>query len=121
MRQDVELIRPEAQHIPELGRICYEAFRHVSEGHGFEPDFPDAETAAKVISLILSLPGSFGVAARIDSRLAGSNFMLLTDGVAGVGPIPVDPACHGRGIGRRLMQAALDYAREHGFERVRLL
>ena len=121
MRQDVELIRPEAQHIPELGRICYEAFRHVSEGHGFEPDFPDAETAAKVISLILSLLGSFGVAARIDSRLAGSNFMLLTDGVAGVGPITVDPACHGRGIGRRLMQAALDYAREHGFEQVRLL
>jgi GNAT superfamily N-acetyltransferase len=71
--------------------------------------------------LILGLPGSFKVAARVDGRLVGSNFMLLSDGVAGVGPITVDPADHGRGIGRRLMQAALDYAAQHGYERVRLL
>jgi GNAT superfamily N-acetyltransferase len=118
---ELELVRPGPQDVSELGRICFEAFRHVSEGHGFERDFPDAETAAKVIGLILGLPGSFGVAARNDGRLVGSNFMLLTDGVAGLGPITVDPAYHGRGIGRRLMESALDYARQHGFERVRLL
>jgi hypothetical protein len=26
MRQDVELIRPEPQHVPELGRICYSPY-----------------------------------------------------------------------------------------------
>ena len=107
--------------MPELGRICFEAFRYISDGHGFERDFPDAQTAAKVIGLILSLPGSFGVAARNGGRFVGSNFMLLTDGVAGLGPITVEPAFHGRGIGRRLMESALDYARQHGFERVRLM
>jgi ribosomal protein S18 acetylase RimI-like enzyme len=119
--QDVELFTPGLQHTTELGRICFEAFRQVSEGHGFERDFPDAETAAKVIGLIQSLPSNFQVAARVGGRLAGSNFLLLPDRVAGLGPITVDPAFHGRGIGRRLMLAALDYAAQHGFKQVRLL
>jgi GNAT superfamily N-acetyltransferase len=119
--QDVELFTPGPQHAAELGRICFEAFRQVSEGHGFERDFPDAETAAKVISLIQSFPGNFQVAGRVDGRLAGSNFMVLSDDVAGLGPITADPAFQGRGLGRRLMQAALDYATERGFRQVRLL
>ena len=119
--QDIELFTPGLEHTAELGRICFEAFRQVSEGHGFERDFPDAETAANVNGLIQGLPGSFQVAARVDGRLAGSNFLLHSDGVAGLGPITVDPACHGRGIGRRLMQAALDHAARHGVQQVRLL
>ena len=119
--QDVELLEPTAQDVPELGRICYAAFRHISERHGFAPDFPDPETAAKVVGFIMGLPGSFKIAARINGRLVGSNFLLLTDEVAGVGPITVDPDYQSRGVGRRLMVASLDYARQHGFERVRLL
>jgi GNAT superfamily N-acetyltransferase len=119
--QDVELFTPGLRDTAELGRICFEAFRQVSEGHGFERDFPDAETAAKAIGLIQSLPGCFQIAARVDGRLAGSNFLLRTDGVAGLGPITVDPAFHGRGIGRRLMKAALDHAAQHGVQQVRLL
>ncbi len=118
---EIELFTPTVQDTPALGRICFEAFRTVSEGHGFERPFPDPGTAARVLQLALGLPGAFGVAARVDGRLAGSNFLILTDGVAGVGPITVDPALQSRGVGRRLMQAALDYCAQRGTERVRLL
>ena len=35
----IELRRPQPEHITELGRICYEAFRDIAESHGFPPDF----------------------------------------------------------------------------------
>lgn len=119
--KDIELSRPSAHDAPELGRVCFEAFRSVSEGHGFERPFPDPETAARVLDLVMSLPGSFGVAARMNGRLVGSNFLLQTDGVAGVGPITVDPTLQGRGVGRRLMLAVLDYAAQRGVAQVRLM
>lgn len=117
----IDLFTPDSSHAPELGRICFEAFRQISTAHGFEMDFPDAPIAAQVIRLVQSLPASFQVAARLDGHLAGSNFMILTDSVAGVGPISVAPALQGHGIGRRLMQAALDYAALHGYQQIRLL
>jgi GNAT superfamily N-acetyltransferase len=117
----IELVTPEPAHVPELGRICFEAFRTIHDRHNFPRDFPDLETAVKVVGLLSSVPEVFGIAARDDGRWVGSNFMLLTDPVAGVGPITVDPACHGNGVGRKLMQAVLDHATQRGIERVRLL
>ena len=117
----IELIKPEPQHVPELGRICFEAFRSIHDRHAFPRDFPDVETAVKVIGLLSGLPEVFGVAARVEGRLAGSNFLLLTDAVGGIGPITIDPTFQGRGVGRSLMQAVVDHATERGVERVRLL
>lgn len=117
----LELISPTAEDAPELGRLCFQAFRCVSQSHGSEPDFPDVETAIRLIEFIMSLPSSYKVAARLDGQLVGSNFLLLTDQVAGVGPITVAPDFQGRGVGRRLMEAALDYARALGFRSVRLM
>ncbi|HEY7832240.1 MAG TPA: GNAT family N-acetyltransferase, partial [Ktedonobacterales bacterium] len=51
----------------------------------------------------------------------GSNFMWLLDAVAGIGPLTVDPAHQGQGIGRALMRDALAYAKRHAIERVRLM
>lgn len=117
----IELITPEPQHVPELGRICFEAFRSIHDRHAFPRDFPDVETAVKVIGLLTGLPDVFGVAARVQGRLVGSNFILLTDAVGGIGPITIDPTFQGRGVGRSLMQAVVDHATERGVERVRLL
>ena len=37
-------IRPmRAEDVETCGRICYEAFKGISEGHNFRPDFPTAQ------------------------------------------------------------------------------
>ena len=63
----------------------------------------------------------FGLVAELEGkrRIAGFNFLSERDPVRAIGPIAVDPSLHGYGIGRRLMQAALDRAR--GAPSVRLV
>jgi len=117
----VQLVPVEAQHIPELGRICYEAFKDIADRHGFAPDFPSVQVARKVIGMMVEREDSYGVAAIVNGEVAGSNYLSLTDPVAGVGPITVDCAFQGRDLGRALMQDVIDYARRNSIARVRLL
>ena len=117
----IELIRTEAHHVPELGRICFEAFKGISEAHGFPLDLPSVETAQAVIGWMVGNPRAHGVAAVEDGKLLGSNFVTIHDETAGVGPITIDLAAQGRGLGRRLMQLVIDRARENGNDRIRLV
>lgn len=103
------------------GLICYEAFRAVCTGHGFPPDFPSPQVAAETMAMILRHPRVFSVIAEADGRIVGSNFMDERSVIRGIGPITVDPAIQNGGIGRQLMQAALDRAAEHKAVGVRLL
>jgi len=118
---EIELIRPEPQHVPELARICFEAFKGIHDRHAFPRDIPSVELAAQIIGMLTSREDYYGVAARVDGRLAGSNFISTTDAVGGVGPITVDPAFDGRGVGRALMGKVLEHARNIGMEQVRLV
>jgi len=117
----IELIHPEPPHVPELARICFEAFKGIHDRHGFPPDLPDVELARQIIGLFVTQKDFYGVAAKADGRLVGSNFMSVMDAIGGVGPVTVDPAFDGRGVGRALMQAVLDHARRNGMAQVRLL
>jgi predicted N-acetyltransferase YhbS len=103
------------------GRICYDAFKTISEAHGFVPDFPAPEVAIEVLTRILSNPKFYSVVAEIDGRIVGSNFMDERNRIAGVGPITVDPAVQNRAIGRRLMDAVHERAKERNFAGVRLI
>jgi ribosomal protein S18 acetylase RimI-like enzyme len=120
-RAGLQLVQATPEHVSELGRICYEAFKDIADRHNFPPDFPNAQHARFVLGMLVSRPDFYGVAALVDGEVAGSNFLSLTDEVAGVGPITVDCAFQGHNIGRKLMQAVIDYARDHNIERVRLL
>ena len=103
------------------GRICYDAFKTISQAHGFVPDFPAPEIAIEVLTRMLENPKFYSVVAEIDGRIVGSNFLDERNTIAGVGPITVDPAVQNRAIGRRLMDAVHQRAAERNFAGVRLI
>jgi predicted N-acetyltransferase YhbS len=103
------------------GRICYNAFKTISEAHGFAPDFPAPEVAIGLLTWILAHPKFYSVVAEIDGRIVGSNFLDERNTIAGVGPITIDPMVQNRAIGRRLMDAVHQRAAESNFAGVRLI
>jgi hypothetical protein len=70
---------------------------------------------------MFSDPRFYCVVAEADGRIAGSNCLDERDAIAGIGPITIDPKTQNRGIGRKLMDAVLDRARERKFAGVRLV
>ncbi len=103
------------------GRICYEAFAAIAGQHNFAPDFPSVEIATDLIAMLLSHPRFFSVVAEVGGEVVGSNFLDERSTIAGVGPITVDPKVQNLKIGRRMMQAVLERAKERNFSGVRLL
>ncbi len=118
---EVELVPAEPQHVNELGRICFEAFKSIHDKHAFPRDFPSLEVAVEAIGMLVNSEAFYGVVALLDGRPVGSNFISLMDAVAGVGPITIDPACQTRRIGRALMKDVIGYAHDNNIRQVRLL
>ena len=106
---------------PELGRICYEAFQDISDRHGFPTDFPSVEFARMILGMLIGSEDYYSIAALQDGRPVGSNYLSIRDEVGGVGPVSVDVQAQGNGVGRMLMEDVLNYARQNGMERVRLM
>jgi GNAT superfamily N-acetyltransferase len=117
----VVYLKPQPAHIASLGCICFEAFGHLHDLHRVPRDFPEREAAEKAISLFTLRPEFFGVAAEVEGRLAGSNFLSTMDDVGGIGPITVAPGFQGLGIGRGLMEQVLEHAHLKGMREVRLV
>jgi predicted N-acetyltransferase YhbS len=112
---------PVPDDAPAAGQICHDAFKAISQQHGFPPDFPAPEAAIGLMSHMISRRDIHGVVAETDGRVIGSNFLWEGDRVAGVGPITVDPKHQNGAIGRRLMEAVLSRAWQKGISAVRLV
>ena len=103
------------------GPICFEAFKAIDDEHNFPWDFPSAEVATGLLTMMLSNPGFYSVVAEEDGNVVGSNFLDERGPIVGVGPITVDPGSQNRTIGRQLMRAVLDRGSERNAAGVRLL
>jgi GNAT superfamily N-acetyltransferase len=99
-------VKPE--DVKECARICFEAFGGIDDYHRFPRDFPSLEFAQGLMDAFVDSPFSWGVVAEADGRIVGSNFLLESDPIRGVGPISVDPDHQGRGVGRKLMEAVIE-------------
>jgi GNAT superfamily N-acetyltransferase len=94
------------------GRIIFEAFKGIAEKHGFPPDFPSVDAATQFATIFIADPAIYGVVAEMEGRVVGSNFLTEGDPIWGVGPITVEPSVQGGGIGRLLMEAVVERARD---------
>ncbi|SEA60723.1 GNAT family N-acetyltransferase [Nitrosospira multiformis] len=103
------------------GMICYEAFRTISQQHGFEPDFPSFEVARDLLLGLLSRPDVYSVVAESEGRIIGSNFLWQDSAIAGIGPLTVTPETQSDRVGRGLMEDVLEHARNKHFAGVRLV
>jgi GNAT superfamily N-acetyltransferase len=103
------------------GQICFDAFFAISSAHNFPPDLPNVDLSIGLITMFFSTPGFYCVVAEDNGTLLGSNCTNEGSVIHGIGPITVDPATQNRGVGRLLMQAALDRASSQHAVGVRLV
>ncbi len=101
--------RAEAADAAQCGAILYTAFQRLADEHRFARDFPSVEVATGLVSMLLATPGFYGIVAEENGRIVGSNFADHRSPIAGIGPISIDPEAQNRGIGRNLMQSAIDH------------
>jgi GNAT superfamily N-acetyltransferase len=116
----IDLIRATPEHADAVARIFFDAFEDIATRHGFASDIYSREMAAGAGIAFCSRPDMYGIVAIEDKQVVGFNFVQLTDAVAGVGPICVDPKRQSKGLGRRLMQHIVDYSLANHGPQVRL-
>ncbi|QJE96518.1 GNAT family N-acetyltransferase [Luteolibacter luteus] len=116
----LELVPATEDQVPRLSQICHEAFSSLHDRFSIERDIPNAEVGEMIIAQTVKRPDYTGVMAVLDGQVVGSNFLLHSDEVAGVGPITVDPKVQSKGIGKALMQWVIDEARRREIRQTRL-
>jgi predicted N-acetyltransferase YhbS len=117
------VIRPiDPADAENCGRIAFQAHQEVSAAHNFPAEVPSEALAIGMMSRKLADPHASGWVAEQHDRVIGSVFLTRFPpaSVAAIGPLTVQPKSQG-GVGRMLMEAALERAQADGLESVRLV
>ena len=104
----------------DLGRIVAQHGRVYRAEHGFDERF-EAYVAAGLAQAVLSRepPGArFWIVRREDEFLGSAAVCPAGRGTGQFRWFPLEPALRGMGLGRRLLDAALEHCADVGFERV---
>jgi GNAT superfamily N-acetyltransferase len=103
------------------GRVFFDAFESIAARHNFAVEPGSLEFTRYKVGEMLASDGFAGLVAERAGEVLGSAFIDERGVIAGIGPVTVDPAAQDRGIGRTLMEAALERERERGTVGVRLV
>jgi GNAT superfamily N-acetyltransferase len=95
--------------------------RRIARAHNFASDFPNAEVATGLLSMLLGSKGFYAIVAELGGRVVGSNFVDERGAIRAMGPITIDPEVQDEGIGGSLMRAALTRTHQNGAAGVRLV
>ena len=114
-----KIIKAESRHLNELGRL-FNLYRV------FYEETDDLEKASKYISARFNEGDSMIFVAENNHELSG--FVQLYPSFCSVSAVPililydlfVDDSHRSKGLGRSLMNAARDFARENGYKRLEL-
>jgi GNAT superfamily N-acetyltransferase len=101
--------------------ICYQAFAEINQRHNFPSDFEGPEAPQGILGMMFSHPRFYCMVAEVDGRVVGSNCLDERSIISGLGPITVDPSGQNSGVGRKLMEVALERSRQQGKSGVRLV
>jgi predicted N-acetyltransferase YhbS len=111
-KSDLTVRAPTAKDADAIGNVIFRAFVSIADRHNFPRDFPSADVGTHLVEALVTNPGYWGVVAEVDGRVVACNFLDQRDEIGGVGPMCVLPEMHGKGLGRKLMQAVIDRGRE---------
>jgi predicted N-acetyltransferase YhbS len=103
------------------GRIFYDAFESIASRHNFPVEPDSREFTRLAVARFLGNDAIFGLVAEDHGVIVGSLFVDERSSIAGIGPVTVDPAAQDDGIGRALMETALQRERKRGAPGIRLV
>ena len=76
----LELIPSTPDHADEIGRICHEAYKDLTDRHHFPPMFPSSGVARQVFKEIINSEFSYGVTAMVTYNSGKDGPQLTDDG-----------------------------------------
>ena len=114
-------VRPVTERdIDRAGDVNFHAFLHVAMAHGQTPTVTTPADSRGYLRHLLTFDPLGGLVAELAGDVVGVAWVHPRGPVATIGPIAVDPAVQGRGIGRLLLERCLTIAGS-GVPQVRLV